>query len=53
VNSKIFVATAAPSATTPKEFVKYRSVVCWEDLKNAVDKTRQVSLRKWLTKSSN
>jgi origin recognition complex subunit 4 len=44
------VPAAAPSFTTPKEFVKYRCVIEAEDLKKAVEKTGQVNLKKWWSK---
>ncbi|KAJ2913354.1 hypothetical protein MD484_g7070, partial [Candolleomyces efflorescens] len=50
VSSRIFVPAAAPSFTTPKEFVKYRCVVEMEDLKKAIEKTGQVNLKKWWPK---
>ncbi|KAJ3529850.1 hypothetical protein NMY22_g8824 [Coprinellus aureogranulatus] len=51
IATRIFVPAAATSATTPKEFVKYRSVVEREDLKKAIEKAGQVSLKKWWSKS--
>ncbi|KAF5319018.1 hypothetical protein D9611_012651 [Ephemerocybe angulata] len=51
IASRIFVATAAPSITTPKEYVKYRSVIEREDLKRGIEKTGQVSLKKWWSKA--
>ncbi|KAG5649040.1 hypothetical protein DXG03_000389 [Asterophora parasitica] len=51
IATKVFVPVAAYASSVAKEFIKYRSVVDREDVKKAVDKISQVSLKKWLTKA--
>ncbi|KAJ6539376.1 origin recognition complex subunit 4 C-terminus-domain-containing protein [Mycena capillaripes] len=51
VSAKIFVPTAAPSATVGKEFAKFRAVVSREDVKKTVQMRNDINLNKWLTKA--
>jgi hypothetical protein len=51
VASKVFVATAAPSATMACEFVRYRCVVERGDIKKATEEMGQTNLKKWLSKA--
>ncbi|KZP03435.1 hypothetical protein FIBSPDRAFT_941526 [Athelia psychrophila] len=51
VTSKIFVGTAASSATTAAEFVKHRCALDYLDVKKAVDDKGQTNLKKWLSKA--
>ncbi|KZP33020.1 hypothetical protein FIBSPDRAFT_438666 [Athelia psychrophila] len=51
VTSKIFVGTAASSATTAAEFVKHRCALDYLNVKKAVDDNGQTNLKKWLSKA--
>ncbi|KAF7976255.1 hypothetical protein HWV62_7128 [Athelia sp. TMB] len=51
VASRVFVATAASSATIAAEFVKYRCVLDRIDVKKAVDDRGQTNLKRWLSKA--
>ena len=47
----MFVAIAAPAVGTGKEFIKYRCAVERNDVKMAVEKMGQLSLKKWFSKA--
>ncbi|KAI0092429.1 origin recognition complex subunit 4 C-terminus-domain-containing protein [Irpex rosettiformis] len=51
IAQKLFVALAPPSLGTGKEFTKYRCVAERSDVKRAVEKMGQLSLRKWFSKA--
>ncbi|KIP05797.1 hypothetical protein PHLGIDRAFT_73697 [Phlebiopsis gigantea 11061_1 CR5-6] len=51
VSLQVFVATASAAAGIGKEFMKYRCDADRSEIKDAVDKTGQLSLKKWLTKA--
>jgi len=51
VSSRVFVCIAAPSTSIRSEFVRYRCVVEREDLKKAIEKMGQTSLKKWFSKA--
>ena len=47
---RVFVLAAPVAAGMGKEFIKYRCEVSKAEVKYAVDKTGQMSLKKWLGK---
>lgn len=51
VAHRIFMPVAAPTANIGKEFVRYRSVLNFNEVKQAIEKTGIISLTRWLNKA--
>ncbi|KAI0770766.1 origin recognition complex subunit 4 C-terminus-domain-containing protein [Irpex lacteus] len=51
VAQRLFIALAPPAVGTGREFVKYRCAVERADVKRAVEKMGQLSLKKWFSKA--
>ncbi|EGO27556.1 hypothetical protein SERLADRAFT_367118 [Serpula lacrymans var. lacrymans S7.9] len=48
---RVFASVAAPSVTVAQEFVRYRCVADRDDVKKAVEKMGQTSLKKWFSRA--
>ncbi|KAF8812469.1 hypothetical protein BYT27DRAFT_7182913 [Phlegmacium glaucopus] len=51
VAASLFIAVVAPSFNVAKEFLKYRCAVERDLIKGAVEKSGQVTLKKWLNRA--
>ncbi|KXN89615.1 Origin recognition complex subunit 4 [Leucoagaricus sp. SymC.cos] len=51
ISSRIFIAATAPSSSMTKEFTRYRTTLEREDVRKMVERTGQVTLKKWLNKT--
>lgn len=51
IGTNVFVPCPVPASSNPgREFMKYRCMVEWDDVKRAVDAKGQTNLKKWFTK---
>ncbi|KAF8639810.1 hypothetical protein AX17_001069 [Amanita inopinata Kibby_2008] len=51
IHAHIFIPLTPPTASVPKEFVKYRCALGRDDIRKAVDRFGQTSVKKWLNKA--